>query len=284
MKRNNLLLLFSFFLIPLFFFSCKRKPAEIVIVPDALKNHLQRVRLFENVKTVETFTYYFIRKDSSFLLSNRNVQYFSSDGFLNQVLIFDKNNDTVSNKKIYYLPNAKENFWKEYNYFEQSWRMDTFLYDKNGFKKEEQILLNDSLLYKIEYKTDAIGGVIEMKRFFSDYHLTNLFYYNDKGLVERIDEYDPDNKMYKYFTIEYDNYGDEVNRRAFKTSNEIIEYTYTQYDENGLLLKVIFEDRLHNYREDKIYPRHDLNKNWLEEIVLQGTDTVMKKVREICYY
>ena len=109
-------------------------------------------------------------------------------------------------------------------------------------------------------------------------------YYNEHGLVERIEEYDPSGKMYKFFTIEYDNYGDEVNRRAYKNANDIIEYTYTQYDNEGLLQKVIFEDRLHHMREDRIYARHDAKGNWVEEIVLQGEDTVRKRIKRIGYY
>jgi hypothetical protein len=123
-----------------------------------------------------------------------------------------------------------------------------------------------------------------MKRFLPEYHLTNKIYYNDHGLMERMEEYDPQNTLYKYITIEYDNYGDEVNRRAYKSSNEMIEYTYSQYDNEGLLQKVIFEDRLHNMREDRIYAQHDKTKNWLQEITMQGADTVRKRVRSIEYY
>ena len=265
-------------------FSCKRKTTEIVIIPDALKNHLQRARFFGKVKTVETDLYYYSSKDSLYLFSNKNIQYYSYDGYLTHVTVLDINNDTASKRTLFYLPDAKENYWLDFNYRDGSVTKDTFIYDRNGFKSEEYLLLNDSLLYKIKYKTDAIGGVIEMKRFLADYHLTNKIYYNTHGLVERIDEYDPQNKMYKYITLEYDNYGDEVNRRAFKSNNELIEYTYTQYSNEGLLLKVIFEDRLHDMREDRIYTQHDKAKNWLEEISLRGNDTIRKRVRVIDYY
>jgi len=286
MQRNNPYFLSSIllFLLSAFTFSCKRKTTEITIIPDALKNHLQRARLLGNIKQIETNTYYFSDKDSCFLLLNKMVQFYSSDGFLTQAIVFNPNGDTISNRTVYYLPNAKENFWKEVNFSERSITTDTFLYDKNGFVCERQIFLNDSLLYKIQFKTDAIGGIIEMKRVLHDYHLTNLIYYNSKGLVERIEELTPDNKQYKFFTIDYDNYGDEVNRRAFKNANQLIEYTYTQYSSEGLLQKVIVEDRLHNLREDRLYTQHDNMKNWLEEIVLFGSDTTRKRIRSILYY
>jgi hypothetical protein len=123
-----------------------------------------------------------------------------------------------------------------------------------------------------------------MKRLLPNYHLTNVMYYNENGLVERIEEYDPNNIMYKFITLEYDNYGDEVNRRAYKNASEMIEYTYTQYSNEGALQKVIFEDRLHNMREDKIYSQHDPQRNWIEEFTLRGNDTLRKRVRSIEYY
>jgi hypothetical protein len=263
-------------------FSCKRKQVEIVIIPDALKNHLQRVHLFGNVNNTEIDNYFY--KDSSFIFIEKNILFYNSDGYLTQVIVLDQNSDTASIKNIYYLPNGQENFFEEINYNDFSRTIDTFLYDRNGYKIEEWYLFNDSILHKIQYKTDGIGGVIEMKRLLPDYHLTNKIYYNTNGLIERIEEYDPYNILYKFFTIEYDNYGYEVNRRVFKNNNEIIEYTYTQYNNEESLLKIIFEDCLHNLREDKIYTHHDEKGNWIEEIVLQGSDTVGKRVRQIGYY
>jgi len=286
MQRNRplfFLILFSLTTVCILY-SCKRKTTEIEIIPDALKNHLQRTRLFGNIHTLETDTYYYSGKDSLYIFLNKTMQFYSSDGYLTQVVVLDRNNDTVSKRTIYYLPSAQEKYWEEYNYKNHSISKDTFLYDISGFKKEEQVWENDSLLYKIQYKTDGIGSIIEMKRLLPNYHLTNKIYYNEYGLVARIEEYDPDNRLYKYFTLEYDNYGDEVNRRAYKSNNQIIEYTYTQYNDKGLLQKVIFEDRLHNLREDRIYAQHDAKGNWMREVVLQGGDTLRKRVREIKYY
>jgi hypothetical protein len=285
MQRNKHPFLFFLILFLLITsISCKRKAPEIVIIPDALKNHLQNARLFGNVHTIETDSYYYVSEDSLYIFFNKTIQFYSSDGYLTQFIVLDRNNDTVSIKTVYYLPNAQEDYWEEYNFRERSLMKDTFLYDKYGFKMEERVLFNDSLLYKIQYKTDAIGSTIEMKRVLPNYHLTNKMYYNEHGLVEHIEEYDPSGKMYKFFTIEYDNYGDEVNRRAYKNASDIIEYTYTQYNNEGLLQKVIFEDRLHHMREDRIYARHDAKGNWIEEIVLQGNDTLRKRVRKIEYY
>jgi hypothetical protein len=56
MQKNKFLLLFFIILFSLNFYSCKRKTTEIVIIPDALKNHLQRTRNFGNAYSIETDT------------------------------------------------------------------------------------------------------------------------------------------------------------------------------------------------------------------------------------
>ena len=281
MQRDKSLFFLLFLFFSLICFSCKRKSEEVVIVPDALKNHLQNARILGNVNCIETDTYFYSNKDSCFVFTNRTIQYFNADGFLTQVIELDKNRDTVSKKNVYYLTNTQENYWEEFNYKENSVTKDTFIYDRNGYKAEERFMLNDSLLYRIEYKTDGIGGIIEMKRVLPEYHLINKIYYNENGLVARIEEYDPHNKLYKYFTIEYDNHGNEINRRAFKSNNEIIEFTYSQYNNEGWLQKVIFEDQLYNLREDRIFTHHDNFGNWLEEMVMQVKDTMGKRVRHL---
>jgi len=283
-KTKLLFLILITIIIASFSYSCKRKTAKITIISDASKNHWQRTRLFGKVKNVETETYYYTKKDSLFFFSNKNIQYYSSDGYITHSFLLNEINDTVYRKSLFYLQNANENYWIENNYKDSSVTKDTFIYDKIGFKSEERMFQNDSLILLIKYKTDAIGNIIEMKRFLPEYILTNIIYYNEIGLVERVEEYDPQNKLFKYASIEYDNYGDEVNRRVYKDNNTMIEYTYTQYNNAGWLKKIIFEDHLHSMREDRIYFKHDSKGNWLEEITLRGIDTVRKRARIINYY
>ncbi|MDR0206860.1 MAG: hypothetical protein LBI45_06355 [Bacteroidales bacterium] len=284
MLFNKTLFILPLFPLLFFSFACKRKQTETTITPDALKNHLQRANLFGNVKSIETEHYYFSKNTSSFVFADKRVQCYNSDGYLTKVITLDESNDTISLLIINYLSNTKEDYRKEITFRKKIISIDTLLYDKNGFKSEERHFVNDSLHHRIVYKTDGIGSIIEMKRFFSDYQLTNKIYYNNLGLVERIDEFDPQNKLFKYFIIEYDESGNEINRRALKSNNEIIEFTYSQYDKNGFLLKIIYEDRITNLREDKIYSNHDEKGNWFEEILIQGKDTLRKKVRNIVYY
>jgi hypothetical protein len=96
-----------------------------VLIPDAQKNHLQRARYFGNVKKVETETYYYSGKDSLYFFVNKYIQLYSSDGYLTQVVLLDKNNDTVSERTLFYLSNASENYWLEKNYRDFNVTKDT---------------------------------------------------------------------------------------------------------------------------------------------------------------
>ena len=123
-----------------------------------------------------------------------------------------------------------------------------------------------------------------MVRHYDGYSVRNTSRYNAQGLLSRIDEYEPSGKLFKYVTIEYDNYGDEVNRRAFKGENDLIEYTYTQYQENGALRKVLFEDRLHHSKEQYEYAGHDQLHNWMSEMRYQDNKLIYKRIRTYIYY
>lgn len=263
--------------------SCKKKAEEIVIVPDAQKNHLQRNRLLGNVKTQQIETY-ILTEDSIKKILNSKLFHYSSDGFLTQYLILNEDNDTISERNISYNPNSTENYWIEKEKEAETFRKCQYKYDINGYLAGEQYFANDSLLYTVDYKTDGIGGIVEMKRNFPDYSIRNHYQYNSQGLVVRVDEYDPAGNLYKYITYEYDNYGDEVNRRAFKGKNQLIEYTYSQYDDDGKILKVIYEDCLHSIREIRTYSEHDANGNWGLEIYSRNNKNIYFRKQTITYY
>ena len=269
--------------IMLLLLSCKKKAEEIVIVPDAQKNHLQRNRLLGNVKTQQIETY-ILTEDSIKKILNSKLFHYSSDGFLTQYLILNEDNDTIAERNISYNPNSTENYWIEKEKESGTFRKCQYKYDINGYLAGEQYYANDSLLYTVDYKTDGIGGIVEMKRNFPDYSIRNHYQYNSQGLVVRVDEYDPAGNLYKYITYEYDNYGDEVNRRAFKGKNQLIEYTYSQYDDDGKILKVIYEDCLHSIREIRTYSEHDANGNWGLEIYSRNNKNIYFRKQTITYY
>lgn len=263
--------------------ACKEKTEKIVIIPDAQKNHWQRNRLLGNVKTQEINTF-LLHADSTETLLNTKLFLYSSDGFLTHYFILNEQRDTLSKRTIHYLPNSKENFWIEVDLADSSMRKCEYLYDINGYLTTEKYFTNDSLLYTVEYKTDGIGGITEMKRHFADYSIRNLYQYNSQGLTTRVEEYDPSGKLYKYITYEYDNFGDEVNRRAFKGKNQLIEYTYTQYNDYGEIQKVIYEDCLHSIREIRTYTEHDKTGNWITETYSRNEKNIYFRKQTLTYY
>ena len=145
--------------IMLLLLSCKKKAEEIVIVPDAQKNHLQRNRLLGNVKTQQIETY-ILTEDSIKKILNSKLFHYSSDGFLTQYLILNEDNDTISERNISYNPNSTENYWIEKEKEAGTFRKCQYKYDINGYLAGEQYYANDSLLYTVDYKTDGIGGFV----------------------------------------------------------------------------------------------------------------------------
>ena len=273
---------------------CRQKPAEIVIIPDVQKNHLQRNHIFGQVKEMRTYTLIPKTDDtqnetldfdsSDFDTLNLVVQHYSTDGYLLDFCKMDANGDTLLVRKLSYLADARADYWEEYYPGSPDTVVCRYEYDMNDFLSAEKMYVKDSLLSKITYKTDGAGNVVEMVRHYENYSLRNTSKYNEHGLLSRIDEYEPSGRLYKYVTIEYDNYGDEVNRRAFKDGNELIEYTYTQYGEDGSLQKVMFEDRIHNDQEHYDYPEHDEQKNWTLEIRYRNKKLQYERIRKYIYY
>ena len=273
---------------------CKRKPAEIVIIPDVQKNHLQRNHIFGQVKELYTYTLApensVAQNDTLALDSLRfdtvsvMVQHYSPDGYLLDYCKMTPQGDTLAVRIFGYHADARADYWKEYYPGEPDTVVCHYEYDMNDFLSAEKICVRDSVLSTVSYKTDGEGNVVEMVRHYDGYSVRNTSKYNAQGLLIRIDEFEPSGKLYKYVTIEYDNYGDEVNRRAFKGENDLIEYTYTQYQDNGALLKVLFEDRLHNDKEQYFYAGHDQQKNWTSETRYKNKKLQYKRIRTYIYY
>lgn len=259
-------------------------------MPDVEKNHLQRNHIYGDAKTIVTNTYINLNEeeadtaDVSKMLFSVAIQHYSPDGCLTSVVSLDADNDTLSIRKISYNGRAQQNSWvltDRYGNVVDSCHYD---YDISGFLASEKRFSEDRLYYQINYKTDAMGNVIEMKQDNGEFVLRNTMQYNADGLLIRSDEYSPEDKLFKYTTIEYDNYGDEVNRRVFKRANDIIEYTYTEYDEKGRIIARVYEDKLKNFRENCKYTAHDKFGNWTVEERVIGDQIINIRERKIIYY
>ncbi len=288
-------MLWMFFLLSLLLLgACRQKKTDIVIVPDAQKNHLQRNHIYGKVKEITSYTLVCdpnlmtsdtlvsdsLRFDTAYIF----IQQYSPDGYLLATYKLSPQHDTLLARTFSYYPDARQKGWSEYNYQNGTRVSCQYEYDMNDYLSAEKISTDDSLLMKTTYKTDGAGNVVEMLRHYEGYSLKNTSQYNELGLLTRINEYDPSGKVYKYVTIEYDNYGDEVNRRAFKGENDLIEYTYTQYNQDGSLLKVLFEDRIHHSKEQYDYSAYDRQKNWTIETRTKDKQLIYKRIRNYIYY
>lgn len=273
---------------------CRQKKVEIVIVPDVQKNHLQRNHIYGKVKEITTYT--LVRSEemlASDSLMTDSVKYdtvsvfvqqYSPDGYLLATYKLSPQFDTITERTFSYYPDARPKDWRERNYQDNSVVVCSYEYDMNDFLSAEKVFAGDSLQLTTTYKTDGAGNVIEMVRHYDNYSIRNTSHYNELGLLERIEEFEPSGNRYKYVTIEYDNYGDEVNRRAFKGENDLIEYTYTQYNQDGSLLKVLFEDRIHHSKEQYDYSEYDKAKNWTLETRTKDKKLIYKRIRNYIYY
>lgn len=283
---------YTFFLVIIVIISgaCKQRSPEIVITPDSEKNHLQINGLKGKVQTLLSELYAVEERageDSTYrseIKISGSIQHYSPDGYLLQVFTLNDTDDTVSIRKISYRQDAKQDYWTEEDATGAITASCKYEYDMNGQLAEEKRYVGDSLILSIHYRNDAEGNVIAMTQDFGTYRLRNTMQYNQDGLLERVDEYDPNDKRFKYITFEYDNYGDLVNRRVYRNSNTIIEYSYTEYDQKGRIMKVLFEDRIKNIRESSEYSGHDASGNWTSEIRKIGDKEIYVRKRQLIYY
>ncbi len=274
---------------------CKKKPAPIVITPDIEKNHLQRNHIFGKVMNLETTTYY-VQPDSMPLKDTarlkeltagrgdgdrRFVHHYSYDSHLIDFTSIGE--DTLYVRKYRYNDRGQMTEWDE----QDRLRGDTkgvYTYDRNHFIESEKIYQNDTLVMSFAHKTDGIGNIISTSQDNMQYVTKTTYQYDGNGLVTEITEYEPDGKVFKTAKIEYDNYGDEVNRCVYKAGNQMIEYTYTQYAQDGRVRKVIYEDKLHHVKETHYFFDYDIHKNWQTEVCAIDNYIVYIKQRKLTYY
>lgn len=274
---------------------CRKKPAPIVITPDIEKNHLQRNHIFGKVMHLETATYY-LQPDSlplsdtarlKELTANRGngdrrfVHHYSYDSHLLDFTCIGE--DTLYLRKYLYNDRGQLTEWNERDDLLGNTRC-VYSYDRNHFVESEKIYRNDTLVMSFAHKTDGVGNIISTTQDNSQYETTTSYRYDENGLVTEITEYEPDGKVFKTAKIEYDNYGDEVNRCVYKTGNQMIEYTYTQYAQDGRVRKVIYEDKLHHVKEFHYFFNYDTHKNWQTEVCAVDGIIVYIKERKFTYY
>lgn len=276
---------------------CKKKPEPIVITPDIQKNHLERNHIFGSVKTLETKTYFvaedsltladtlrlpkLLKKRTPELISTRT---YTSDGYLTRFLKFNARKDTLMRQEYHYNSLAKPTVWEEYDSTGTQVAHGRYHYDRNRFPIGEQIYSGDSIAIAFTYTTDGVGNIISSSQSFGDVITHTKNRYNELGQLCKITEYEPNGRVFKTVNIEYDNYGDEVNRCVYKAGNQMLEYTYNHYDQVGRLKKTIYEDRVHHQKETRLYFDYDEQKNWRMEVVVVDNRIITVRKRQIIYY
>ncbi|MCQ2276382.1 MAG: hypothetical protein MJZ87_05525 [Bacteroidales bacterium] len=276
---------------------CRKKPEPIVITPDIEKSHLQRNHIFGTVRNIQTFTYY-LGEDSIPVSDTTNIakviakrkadfstwQRYSADGFLMHYTKFNQNKDTLMHQEYAYNWKAKLVHWEESDSTGAIVTRGKYIYDRNDFLCGEQVFQGDSVVMAFTYTTDGIGNIVKSTQSFGDYSTHTENKYNALGLVEKITEYEPNGKPFKTVKIEYDNYGDEVNRCVYKAGDQMVEYTYNQYNQEGRQIKTIYEDKLHHQKEVTYYADYDSQNNWQTEIKVKDNKIISIRKRKIIYY
>lgn len=284
MKVRNFLILLS---VCLLIVGCHRRKPTITIVPDCARNHLQREHIYGQVRMVTDSMFY--SPDGSdtvrpgYLVSVTSYLY-SADGWLNQVLKVSADGDTMSNRVMYYDSNAK--LVKDELFDSAGVCIEHTLYenDEHGYRVKEERFSGDSLVQTLLYQNDAFGNLMCMTVKVAEYTMTRKYSNNELGLAVRVDEYDPDGKLFKFVTLEYDNYGDLVNRNVHRDDGQIREFTHTQYADNGQLLKRVYENKLSRDNEVTEFSGHDTQKNWTRSLRKSGGRTYCIVNRIIEYY
>lgn len=276
---------------------CHKKPAPIVIIPDSQKNHLQRNHVFGNVRNIQNKTYDLVAdsltladtNDIESLIAKRKPDFstwlrYSSDGFLMHYTKFNASKDTLLRQVYYYDWKGLLRRWEEFDSTGTLVTKGKYLYDRNNFLSGEQVFQGDSVVMAFSYTTDGIGNITRTSQQYGDFTTFTQTKYNENGQVEKIVEHEPNGKVFKTVKIEYDNYGDEVNRCVYKTGDQMIEYTYNTYSQEGKQLKTIYEDKVHHLKETKLYSNHDEQHNWQLEILVRDNQIISARTRKIIYY
>ena len=266
---------------------CHRQRATITIVPDCAKNHLQREHIYGKVRSVTDSMFYSVDGSDTvraeYLASVTHYRY-SADGWLNQVVRMNADGDTMSNRVMYYDNAAK--LVKDELFDITGVCIEHTLYenDEHGYRVKEERFSGDVLMQTLLYQNDAFGNLVGMTVKLSEYTLTRKYSNNEVGLAVRVDEFDPDGKLFKFVTLEYDNYGDLVNRNVHRDDGQIREFTHTQYADNGQLLKTVYENKLSRANEVTEFSNHDTQKNWTRSLRKSGGKTYYIINRKIEYY
>lgn len=285
MKTIRLLLLIA---VAALLFSCHgKKTEEVGVQPLAKQTTLQADGVMGKVKLIIEKKYMRIPTTDSVALYAIHYQYFNENGWILKDVITNDANDTIFNTHVTYNAQGimvkRETCDSTHSITEHT----DFQIDKNGYRIKETTYKGDSLATEITYKNDAAGNVLEMS--VQTTNLCILKYTYDGpfyGLPTRIDQCGHDGRMFMYITMDYNDRGQLVNRRAFSANGAEVESSHSQYAENGALMKQTHELMLQSLQKRDLctFENHDKYGNWLKQKMLRQGELHYIIERTIEYY
>jgi hypothetical protein len=270
---NKQLFLYLMTAVCLLFCGCKdrNKETEDTVVPAANRTSLHENHLLGAVQSV-TDTKYMVKplpdgRDSLLFFSTKCDTY-NQAGWLNGSVLTDANGDTIFVMKVSFDAKGHMTLSEFFDAEGQRKEHTEYEYDSKGYRVKESHYLNDSLTYEHVCANDPSGNVeqITVNQGGDTYYMK--YFNNDRGLPVRIEWISPrmGQETYQQNTIEYDAKGNIINRTATLNGRNV-EFYHAQYNDNGHLLKEIYQRSEPTRLEEIVteYSKHDKNGNWTHQ-------------------
>ena len=162
-----------------------------------------------------------------------------------------------------------------------------YQYDNKDFRVKESHYLNDSLTFEHICTNDPSGNPerITVNQGGETYYMN--YTNGNNGLPVRIDWISPKmgQEVYQQNSIEYDQKGNIINRTATLNGRNV-EFYHAQYNDNGHLLKEIYQRSEPTHLEEIItqYSGHDSHGNWTHQENNKNQQRNFVIERKIEYY
>ncbi len=271
------------------FSACHSKESHdtTTIVPLSMQSTAQTDNILGQVKCTIEKKYMNIGFMDSTVLYAIHYQYFTKDGWLTDDVILNDVEDTVYHTHVTYNDAGK--MVRSDTYDSTGTLTEHVIYevDAHGYRTKESVYQGDSLVRELLYQNDAYGNALKTTvRTAYDIVMTYSYDSSLPGLPVRIDEAGPDGTTFMYITMDYNERGNVVNRRAFSGGGAEAESSHTQYGNKGELLKETHQVTLKNLQKQDVstYEGHDKFGNWTKQSTKRQGVPYFVIERTIQYY
>lgn len=257
------------------------------VVPLSLRTTAQTDNLLGQVKSTVEKKYMAIGYLDSTVLYAIHYKFYSKEGWLVDDVILNADSDTVFHTHVSYDDKGRMKRSDMYDSTGMLREHTEYEVDAHGYRTKETYYVGDSIARVMTFKNDAYGNVLQtvVK---TAYEITMNYSYDAAmpGLPVRIDELGPDGNMFMYITMDYNDRGDLVNRRAFSSNGAEAESSHAQYGDRGEILKESHQISLKNLGKFDMstYENHDTHGNWLKQVTTRQNVPYFTIERTIQYY